>query len=443
MIFIGVDMKLTIQNFGIIDNVEITLEGLTVIVGLNDTGKSTVGKLLFSIIKAIHRYKEDLGEDREKNIHRIVENIYFTMRRRVNFSENIDLRELFYPPKFIEDISKEGVQAIDERLFKIRNFDSFERDTLFQKIENLIAIVKQDDDKKEAIKRAFKKILFSEFLGEVFNKNTKKETMIKIEESGNLILEIKMKSFDSIVFELYDELYFNDSTIIDTPMILNFTDAIDNARSYFEVKNKNDKLSFLGQPDIAFHIKDLDSKLKANIYDDDLFNMKNFSLSANEANNLIDGEIKYISKDREFIYIKKDGKKYKIINTANGIKSFGILTILLKTGFLDERSILIIDEPEVHLHPSWQLKYAELIIILIKNGINVLVTTHSPYMLEALELFSQKHGIFKNFYFSEKQENYNTKITDINDNLEIAYQTLAEPFNSLEKISLSKEVFEW
>ncbi len=68
-------MKIKLQNIGIIEEADINIDGITLIAGQNDSGKSTVGKLLFSIIKAIHRYKEDLGEDREKNIHRIVENI--------------------------------------------------------------------------------------------------------------------------------------------------------------------------------------------------------------------------------------------------------------------------------------------------------------------------------------------------------------------------------
>jgi predicted ATPase len=31
---------------------------------------------------------------------------------------------------------------------------------------------------------------------------------------------------------------------------------------------------------------------------------------------------------------------------------------------------LVLDEPEVHLHPNWQLKYAEIITLLVKNNIN-------------------------------------------------------------------------
>jgi ABC-type cobalamin/Fe3+-siderophores transport system ATPase subunit len=41
--------------------------------------------------------------------------------------------------------------------------------------------------------------------------------------------------------------------------------------------------------------------------------------------------------------------------------------MLLSTHFLDERTLIVLDEPEVHLHPNWQLKYAEIITLLVKS----------------------------------------------------------------------------
>ncbi|MBW5410795.1 ATP-binding protein, partial [Brachyspira hampsonii] len=42
-------MKLKISNFAKIEEANIKIDGITVICGDNDTGKSTVGKILFSI----------------------------------------------------------------------------------------------------------------------------------------------------------------------------------------------------------------------------------------------------------------------------------------------------------------------------------------------------------------------------------------------------------
>jgi len=432
-------MQLTVENIGIIKKADITLDGLTVIAGNNDTGKSTIGKILFSIIKSISRYKEDLEEDKEKNIRLLLDRIYFILRRKINFNENITLKEMFYPISFMEDINKNGIEAVDSRINFIDRHDIGM--VIYNKLHDLKKIVAQDDNKNETIKRAFKKILYSEFAGEVINKHIKKNELsyINIKEFKNEILNINMTNLNDINFKLTDDLYFNDSTLIETPMILNFNESIENSKSYFEIRDKNDRLNFLGMPNIAFHIKDIDSKLKESIYNDEsLFRNDELSQKISE---IVNGEMKFISKEKEFIYIKKDGKRYKNINTASGIKSFGILQMLFNSGLIDERSIIIIDEPEVHLHPKWQLKYAELIALLVKNNINILVTTHSPYMIESLELFSQKENISSNFYIAEKHDN-TTVINDINNNLEEIYKALSEPFSTLEQISL-KDTFQW
>jgi predicted ATPase len=53
---------------------------LTIIAGENDTGKSTVGKLIFSIVKGVSRYEQDLQESKSHKVFRRIENIYFKLR---------------------------------------------------------------------------------------------------------------------------------------------------------------------------------------------------------------------------------------------------------------------------------------------------------------------------------------------------------------------------
>jgi predicted ATPase len=73
-------MKLTIKNIGVIKEADIELSGLTVIAGENDSGKSTVGKLMFSITKAIGKYQDELEESKESDIIKTIECIYFAIR---------------------------------------------------------------------------------------------------------------------------------------------------------------------------------------------------------------------------------------------------------------------------------------------------------------------------------------------------------------------------
>ena len=62
---------------------------------------------------------------------------------------------------------------------------------------------------------------------------------------------------------------------------------------------------------------------------------------------------------------------------------------------MNAKSLLIIDEPEVHLHPEWQVKFAEILTLLQKEiDIHILLTTHSPYFLQAIDVFSRKAMIY-------------------------------------------------
>jgi predicted ATPase len=161
---------------------------------------------------------------------------------------------------------------------------------------------------------------------------------------------------------------------------------------------------------------------------------------------IIDGQMYYDKEQDEIFYkknqIKLKDKLFQMKDTASGIKMFGYLQILCLNKSIEKNTLLILDEPEVHLHPKWQLKYAEILTKLVKTGVKVLVNSHSPYMIEALELFSQQEGISSNFYLTKSGKN-GTEMVIINNNLEAIYQTLSEPFSQLEEISLREGCLEW
>lgn len=51
---------------------------------------------------------------------------------------------------------------------------------------------------------------------------------------------------------------------------------------------------------------------------------------------------------------------------------------------LDAGSVLILEEPEAHLHPANQRLLARFLARLVRRGLNVIVITHSPFVLEQL-----------------------------------------------------------
>lgn len=90
---------------------------------------------------------------------------------------------------------------------------------------------------------------------------------------------------------------------------------------------------------------------------------------------------------------------------------------MLETGVLKRKDVLILDEPEIHLHSEWQLIYAELIVVLQKLfDLNILIVTHSFEFLESLNFFMKKHGTLDNGNYYMPKETEKGVIIEYNDN---------------------------
>jgi predicted ATPase len=50
----------------------------------------------------------------------------------------------------------------------------------------------------------------------------------------------------------------------------------------------------------------------------------------------------------------------------------------------DKDFLIIIEEPESHLHPAAQIKLMEIFAKLVNEGLNILITTHSDLLLRKL-----------------------------------------------------------
>ena len=106
---------------------------------------------------------------------------------------------------------------------------------------------------------------------------------------------------------------------------------------------------------------------------------------------------------------------------------------------LKENSYLIMDEPEVHLHPEWQVKLAEILVLLVKDlNVNLFINSHSPQFIEAIEVYSIKYGLKNetNFYLTQKDENsekYNVEKIEY-DNLYELYSNLGDSYDIIDEV---------
>ena len=178
--------------------------------------------------------------------------------------------------------------------------------------------------------------------------------------------------------------------------------------------------------DYPYLMKDLNFKLHIKSASDGL-DIKD------KVTSLMGGEFK--KDDMGRYYFDKNGQRIELVNTATGIKYFGIFQVLSQNNYLNKETVLILDEPEVHLHPKWQLEMAKIIVELVKNGVKIVVNSHSPYMIEALKRYSEIEEIEDktNFYLAE--DGYINQIEDSNSlTLEKIFEKLSEPFDIFDEM---------
>jgi len=119
------------------------------------------------------------------------------------------------------------------------------------------------------------------------------------------------------------------------------------------------------------------------------------------------------------------------MNAAAGAKSFVVLDLLNKFGNFKSDSITVFDEPENHLHPEWQIKYAELIIDYVQKGANIILASHSPYMIQALIHYAKNRNLAQEKFrllLSKKEEENWVRLNDVTKTPQKIFELLDKPF---------------
>ena len=86
----------------------------------------------------------------------------------------------------------------------------------------------------------------------------------------------------------------------------------------------------------------------------------------------------------EFFYRPQaTGQDMRLTRSSSMVSELAPLVLFLR-GLVRPGDMLIIEEPEAHLHPAAQAKMAATIARLVRAGVRMLVTTHSDFMLQEI-----------------------------------------------------------
>ncbi len=87
------------------------------------------------------------------------------------------------------------------------------------------------------------------------------------------------------------------------------------------------------------------------------------------------------------VWVRQSPKAAQVLITDVGFGLSQLLAVLTLCYYVPERSILILEQPEIHLHPSVQAGLADVFIDAVeKRNIQILVESHSEHLLRRLQL---------------------------------------------------------
>lgn len=430
-------MKLILTNIGMLQHAEISLHKLCVIAGENDNGKSTIGKIVFCIVKAINRYREDLQESKEFWVAEKKDEIYFRLREalRQTNPDVLDVLRSLRTSSRNRLNAEEQLAAIDEsinRVFALAELSPIDREEVDALRNQIEAVLDQPENIKKSIENALNKVFASEFDASLLLQGAA-PGRIKLLENDLTLIDLVVNDEGVRLMGEVEPVVLKDATFIDSPLILNHHDMLARSQTLLDMDQRRAGPLRVGQSFTTLHTKDLFDKLRTPVLPFDL-------LTPNDATGayrvladlqaLIDGEVAYDKTDRDFVFRRPNGASISIKNTASGIKVFGLLKILVANEFVSKDTVLIFDEPENHLHPKWQLKLAQVLIKLVESGVYVLVSSHSPYLIEALKRGVDRMGLATEARFALAKDKH---IQD-EDRLSEIFSVLAEPFEEFRQM---------
>jgi predicted ATPase len=430
--------KITFKNIALIKNAEIKLDGLTVIAGENNTGKSTIGKLIFTLIKSEYfsrdRYfKENRNRYIELRVNEI-RNVFklFELDKEVKPKLSI-LPKLFWGFFKLSEgkrkQQKEKILALLDEIEEISKHQLGSNEYAFNKIKSNIERLKLTFDESAFRKRfrqlVLKRMIETNFYDQIVNKYFRENKAEIIYGPSKTVIE--RHGSDEKVIEFGKFTLFKDSTMVETPVILQVADAFGKTLEFGYPDEHMESYPYTFR-DLILKIKRFKGKL-------DLFSEEQKKELLKAIEEIVQGSLTLDNERLKYAFM---GKSFDILSTATGIKSFTILHQLIDRDFLTQyKFLLIVDEPEVHLHPQWQIEYAKILVKLAELGVTVLITTHSPYMVEALDIYSKKRiEKLTNFYLFEKKFDERmpyVEVVNVTDRLDKIFEKLYVPLEKLER----------
>ncbi len=345
-------MKIEFKNLGPLESGEFELRDFTLFCGKNNTGKTYVNYLIYAILETLQNFKTDFN----LNIDTLLK----------EGTQSIDIIEIF--DDNFDRVLKEISKSVKENLYTIFNCKKEFFKDVYLKIE-----LNKEEKKK--------KLLNWEYSKPVTRGQEKIKVMDIMKEKGK-----KEVTFIYLENELSEEIMRNILKNYLNELLKKRSDFVENIEINSEEKLE---LSSYSKP-----VKDyLEILTQLDILDKKNTDDKNIMKIAEEMEKeIIKG--KYRIDKNKIIYQTENEKELDLYLASSTVKTiFGIIFYLRH--LIKKGDYLIIDEPELNLHPENQIKIARLLARMAKSGIRIIISTHSDYISKELNNLLMLNNKFK------------------------------------------------
>lgn len=395
------ELNFDVTGFGLINKANMSLNKINIVGGINSSGKSTVSRFLYCFLKANvlnsdnyikkilineinlllnHKEKNFSSDDDLSNV--LDEYVNFKKNNKINSQmESIDLliklssENKNYLTSYIisELVNKENINYFPKGYSKLssNNFESL--------IANQDVDAKFDDDG------------FVESYSDKYDVNS---DLYVIKTDG--------------ILDIPDIFYIDSFSILDILHYAHYERHQDYSKK-MDIINPENHVNYLidtiYDQTYIHSINEFDEKIAGVL---------------NKIEKIIQGQVGSHPLSLDFTFVNfpsTDDETYgssenpvSVLgtgNTSSGIKQIGIIQLLLSKEKLKQNSFLIIDEPEVNLHPEWQFKFAEILVILAKElNITIYLNSHSPTFIESIDAFCEYYDMENdvNYYLTQKSD---------------------------------------
>ena len=416
-------LQLSVSNFGPIAKAEIDLRPLTVFVGPSNTGKSYLAILIY----ALHRFFSDYaGLQRFGRLGRRVPILHRIVREPQSFDDN-DVKQLGDWVRNLVEVKNLSepfpVQLPDSIVLMVRSLFSDLNDfseVIAAEIERSFGI----EDTARLIRHGNREgakitLRFKPFAYELALKKGKREgTMISISEETPLYINPDTEGMEEVRYWVHESLNSltsenNDRVIQNLKYFLNeffglvlfnVVSPLSNAAHYLPADRTGVMhahrvvvASLIERASHAGLRRDTPLPALSGVLADFLENLVGLgeprqhnnkgNLAANLEQQILRGEIRSANSEAGypmFSYQPNDWKgDLPLMNTSSMVSELAPVVLYLRH-IVQPGDVLIIEEPESHLHPKMQVEFIRQLAAVVQSGIRVMLTTHSEWVLDEL-----------------------------------------------------------